>query len=756
MAEAAIKSCNDTITQLEEKQERAAEDAKAESQKIKDARDKLKSLKGEFHGEQAGASEDRIRLDDEEAGGEEKSEGLELIRDKIKEHFDVGETTSLTVLEMADKIDELVNKVINLESSMSSQTALIHSLRSETDELQSQVKSLEDDKANLIAGKTTLSDKLGEMEDKLRGLQDLNESLESQNISLETHYNEARSNLDNISQKLNDVKPEVEVEKPSEFQESKGSTANMNVKNETVQGKQVSDIITSGITQDGGEKLGESDRIKSKVEPPNPSMIDDIQAQESKPSTIDNNQPQESKPSTIDNNQPQESKPGTIINNQPQESKPSIIDGNQPQETSNKKEEEVINPQAIHIQQPATQASSPQKVEPREPITNSIDEPNAFLSVPQPEERRKEEEPDWKQLFTEGLEGKEKVLLAEYTATLRNYKETKKKLCEVEMKNEENFSEIEKQLRELKSSLVMKDEEIHSLRQKLSAVQKKLDEYKNAKEKEEELADRDEPSSPPEDDDEIKFMAPDEEHEISPVEQKLRAEMDQILEENLDFWMRFSASFAQVQKFQNGVHDLQAELAKLEKNSDKKEGSSHGDAHVNLSLKSDARPIYKHLREIETELTVWLEQSEKLKEELQRRFSQLCHIQEEIKHALSAGAEDDDMKFTSFQAAKFQGEVANMQQENNKVADELQAGMDYITSLQLEVERTITRLNEELGFSSSRSQNENEKSGNRARVPLRSFIFGVKPQKKKQSIFSCMHPGMMNRRYHHLKADKSP
>ncbi|KAK3030745.1 hypothetical protein RJ639_036549 [Escallonia herrerae] len=44
-------------------------------------------------------------------------------------------------------------------------------------------------------------------------------------------------------------------------------------------------------------------------------------------------------------------------------------------------------------------------------------------------------EPDWRQLFLNGLEDREKMLLQEYTSILRNFKEVKKKLTEVEKKN---------------------------------------------------------------------------------------------------------------------------------------------------------------------------------------------------------------------------------------------------------------------------------------------------------------------------------
>lgn len=44
------------------------------------------------------------------------------------------------------------------------------------------------------------------------------------------------------------------------------------------------------------------------------------------------------------------------------------------------------------------------------------------------------DEPDWKQLFMNGMENRERALLTEYTSILRNYKEVKKKLSEAEKK----------------------------------------------------------------------------------------------------------------------------------------------------------------------------------------------------------------------------------------------------------------------------------------------------------------------------------
>ncbi|KAL9241390.1 hypothetical protein vseg_015508 [Gypsophila vaccaria] len=813
MAQAAIKSCQDTLAQLQEKQEKGAAEAKAERHRIKEARDKLRSLKGESGHENASdasetvasyKSEENCSSFDDEAGTLGESKDLEMLRDKIKEHFDVGETNLLTVSEMAEKIDELVNKVINLETAVSSQTALIHTLRTETDELQSHINKLEEDKANLIEGKNDLTDKVSEMESKLKGLHELDRSFQQQNSSLETHFSEARSNLDTISNKLPDVKPDEEFEKSSQSHAYVDTIAVAGANKELVQDTNPS-IVTQSEDGEGPKQL------KSNFESPVPSTMNDFQTQtqpskeKSKQATHKISQSEVQLHSKVEeqvNHQRTPKQPETMsavepnisqdvrreetlnteepVNPQVTQQQPPTLPANEPiipqevkpGETPSSKTEELVNPHGTP-QKPATLPANEQVTDQYQKTAStnvSTDEPasledilqrgsvsklndgsNAPSSVHrQGQARKQEDEPDWQHLFMNGLEGKEKVLLEEYTSTLRNYKEAKKRLGELEKKSQIDVSGIEAQLQELKKYNTMKDEEIHSLRQRLNALQKKLEEYKNAKEDKDVGPARNEE---PEDEYDIGSLAVYEQ-EISPVEQKLRADIDEILEENLDFWMRFSGSFGQIQKFQNGVQDLFSELEKLEKDKEK-EGSSHGNANANL--KSDIRPIYKHLREIETELTVWLEQSEKLKEELQRRFSQLCHIQDEIKHALNAGAEDEDMKFTSYNAAKFQGEVANMQQENHKVADELQAGMDHITSLQVEVERTMTRLNEELGLSGIKSQNENQnRDGSRGgKVPLSSFIFGVKPQKKKQSIFSCMHPAMKPRRYQLLKADKS-
>ncbi|XP_042507617.1 protein NETWORKED 2B-like [Macadamia integrifolia] len=410
-------------------------------------------------------------------------------------------------------------------------------------------------------------------------------------------------------------------------------------------------------------------------------------------------------------------------------------------------------------------------------LSNTSDDNIPNVDSDQRAMEEEEGEPNWEKLFLSGLENREKVLLVEYTTILRNYKDTKKQLSEIEKRNRENNFEMMVQLRELKRANATKDDEIKSLRQKLGFLQTSFEgnletnntEFKNTQQGNQQtlvnlLDDQNveaavtipngametnpTTAAAADEEEKIKAVLVDEPHFVATIEEKFRRDIDALLEENLEFWLRFSTLFHQIQKFQSSIQDLQAEITKLKDG--KKEGST------SKSLKSDARPIYKHLREIQTELTVWLENNASLKEELQRRFTSLCDIQEEISRVSNAGSETEEVEFTSYQAAKFHGEVLNMQQENNKVADELQAGLDHVRGLQHEIEKTLTKLNEDFELSGTKNNHHNARhSGSRSRVPLRSFIFGVKNKKQRPSIFRCINPALQ-KQYSDLNAANPP
>ncbi|XP_027179376.1 kinase-interacting protein 1 [Coffea eugenioides] len=658
MAEAALKSCQETLVQLQEKQEKFNQEAREEYKKIEDARKKLKSIRREFLHDQTIDEEEKAneKEDKSATAGDKAERSNQEVGGAIKEiqvkGIEVGSLGSLTVSQLAEKIDDLVNKVINLETAVSSQTVLIDRMKTEADELHSQIRVLEEDKANLIHDTQNLNTRVKKIEDKLHGIQDLNQNVEKQNNHLQTNFAEARSSLGHLSEKLNSVKPDEEIE------------------------------ITT-ITTERSDPANAVDDAECRTS--NSEDIKDIKEQDS----------------------------GESVNDQGQEGHKAA-----------KKTVTFQNPIAkIRVDE------------------NNAAKKGDLSSAGSKVETEKKDDFNWQQMLLSGMEDKEKILLAEYTTILRNYKDTKKKLTDMEKARNHQF-ELALQIRGLRVTVAKRDEEIRCLRKRLDAQQ---GEGRDVKEddrilKPEAGSTKDLASDVPlvdNEDEAIKSILMEQPMVMSQVEEKLRMEIDAILDENLDFWLRFSTTFHQVQKFRTTVQDLEQEISILKEKKKQEESAS--------DLKSEVRPIYKHLKEIRAELTVWLERSVVLKAELERRFSSLCSIQERITTALKEGVEDEEIRFSSHQAAKFQGEILNMKQENNMVSAELQAGADHVSKLQTEIDKTLRMLDEEFELTVN-NQPQLTHTASRSKIPLRSFIFGTKLKKQKHSIFS------FNRKYQTLRA----
>jgi len=812
IAGTALQSCQEALTQLEERQERSVDETKIESQRVKDVKAKLGSLMDEFHYDRNNSKEPRIQRDlkkiaetelDENADGLiRKKQELQLLKENIKENFEPSSNSSLSVAEMAEKIDELVNKVISLETAISSQSAMVKSLRTETDELQEQIRTLENDKENLIKDKNKLSDQLRKMEEKMHGVEDLNQRVEDQNSNLQNQFTEAHSNLDHLSEKVQNVQSGEEAKTTHLSDEQKDSSTQEELKCEsttglveddaTDKGLKVASTVEDDLTSDNKAKVTGSpfaneanvtgslendvksvnevkitsslemefpEELKKQEKNVNPGKCDEKATADVSTTTEDQEVGQklasnklgsssessekqekdDAKQSSceIENGLKVDSKEQTTA--QEDEAKQSSCEIENDLKVDSK---EQATAQEDDAKQSSCEIENGLKVDSKEQATAQEDDAKQSsceiengLKVDFKEQATaQEDEPDWRKLFTNGMQDREQVLLTEYTTTLRNYKDVKKRLTEIEKKNQDSSFDSSLQLKELKTANAMKDEEIRLLRQKLGLMQRSFEGNEDSteitvvmqQEKQHVL-------------EEFLKIEPE---SISPIEEKFRSNMDEILEENLTFWLKFSAYYSEIQKFETTIKDLQTELSELDERGKSLDSSSS----IKYSVKSDAKPIYKHLTEIQSEIAVWMEKGAVLKEELQSRFSSLCDIQEEITAALKTSAEDDDFRFTSYQAAKFQGEILNMKQENNKVADELQAGLDVVSALQIDVEKALVKLNDEHGFSVSKRQQNGQlrQSETRAKVPLRSFIFGSKP--KKQSIFSCMAPGM-HRKY---------
>lgn len=801
MAEAALKSCQETLAMLEDKQEKTSLEARDEYERIEAACQRLQSLREKYMLEQSDESmkardglSHQISKDVAELLQETKE--LEELPEKLGETLEPGSLASLSVSQLAEKIDLLVNKVITLETAVSSQTVLVNTLRSENDELNAQIRSLEEENESLSGDTQSLSSKVMEMEDKLNKVQDLNKNVESRNTTLQTNFAKARSSIDTLAEKLSSVKVDEDVEASSEKVDNE---AEANAGGEPDHApKEVSSVnrdeekLSSGNGDEEGEEGSNLRSGDGDEEAEGGANLDHASMKQLRSGNGDDeageggkNLEQISEILRRENGDVEN--PDHAEGEKERESRGNLDHASDELTTAEKEreaeeretqslrerggvaEEEVKEVrEVINNRQVRRSVSSITEHEEHERVmrkSSTFSNRKTMLEILEEESedsfqnkakaKSKAEKDDddisWQQILLSGMEDREKILLKEYTTILRNYKEVKKKLNEVEMKERDSQFDTTIQMRELKKAISRRDEEIIHLRRKLSTLgdgnvgedDLKLpsisedESFSSEKLSENEVEITRDMKGPPltDENDEtgVVFMAKS--PSVSRVEEKLRTDIDAILDENLDFWFRFSTAFHQIQKFKTEVRDLEEEITKLKEKREK--GGSQ--------IKSEVMPIYKHLRDIQRELALWLERSSPLKEELKNRSDALCNIQEEITKALKEGVEEDEIKFSSHQAAKLQGEVLNMKQENDKVREELEAGLDHVGMLQLQIDKTLTQLDEEFGISTEQSEHRSHK------VPLRSFIFGSSKstKKPKNSLFSCMHP---SRKYQVLRA----
>ncbi|XP_057783886.1 kinase-interacting protein 1 [Salvia miltiorrhiza] len=766
MAEAALKSCQETLAMLQEKQEKTALEAMDEYQRIEASCERLRSLREKYMLEAPAGGGDLSRnFSQDVAELLQETKELEELPEKLEETLDTSALAQLSVSQLADKIDLLVNKVITLETAVSSQTVLVNTLRSENDDLNAQIRTLEEENESLGVDAHSLSSKVIQMEEKLNKVQDLNKNVESRNTTLQTNFAKAKTSIDTLAEKLSSVKVEDDLGASSELDNvsAEPNTTSPDHPSENVSAPKEEEEHTS--PQNPAETLDEVGEAFADADDHLSTELGSVEAggEDERRSSSKSDEEARSLKGDQDVEKLSSAEGEGGANDEAVENGSESGVKEEEKEVVMKDVREIgeeeeegakrrirrsvssVHDQEHHVESGIRKASSfSNRKTMLEILQEESEESFQNRAKSRAKEKEKEKDEDdisWQQILLSGMEDREKILLKEYTTILRNYKEVKKKLNEVEMKERDSQFDTTLQMRELKKAISRRDEEIITLRRRLSSVEGDA----NLKEDNLPISEDDALSQegellsltkdikgPPltdgNDDTGVVFMAKS--PSLSRVEEKLRTDIDAILDENLDFWFRFSTAFHQIQKFKTEVRDLEEEMSKLREK-----------RKADTQLKSEVVPIFKHLRDIQRELTVWLEQSAPLKDELSNRFSSLCTIQEEITKALKEGVEEDEIRFSSHQAAKLQGEVLNMKQENEKVREELEAGLDHVSMLQLQIDKTLTLLDDEFGIS--------EQSEHRHKVPLRSFIFGNKSKKPKNSLFSCMHP---SRKYQVLRA----
>ncbi|CAL9133103.1 unnamed protein product [Musa textilis] len=666
MTSTVLKSCDDTIVNMQEQRKKSLEQAKVESERTKIAKEKVKALRGEYCQSEVESTE----MSDENteitftAENMEEDYSLNKVRtelqsvcEKIKEHFEMNPESS--VIEIAEKIEELANKVITLELTVSSQAMQINRVTAENDELEKCIQSFKEDKSILINDPNELSKRFKEAEDEIGRVQATKKIVHDEEVNFCENYMEARHSLNGILENC--------------------SLLNL------------WKMLELGSCLEDPSQIEAGSRLKSASE-----KIEDPKK---------GNALEEKDLSKVD------------LSNCLTSTKEIMLDG----------EEDTLNLQ---------------------------------------------------RLILSGLEGKENILLAECTSILRNYKDTKRRLSEVEKKNEDYLQETMALIGKLKNDIAMKDEEIRLLRQTSASVKisrngsvntpveeswqgqrrpeitrssamvtehSKHQAFEVSKDLNIESAaarassvEFREIQNPLSKDVDAQYI--NEPKSISPVEEKFRRDINSLLDESLEFWLKFSTSFHLIGEFKAKYEDLQADISKLKDNKIKECIDNVSDDQAS---KPESARVTTRLRELKTELHVWLEQGALLSGELQSRLSSLCDLQEEISSVVNMKPESGEALFTPFQAASFQGEVMNMKQENGKVASELQVGIDQLRELQAEIEEQLSDLYENFQpfMLKSSSNDDLELALSRNTVPLRNFLFGVKP--KKPSLLSRIQHGKL-------------
>ncbi|KAL6619083.1 hypothetical protein ACP70R_034222 [Stipagrostis hirtigluma subsp. patula] len=773
MAAQAILSCEDTLVNLQDQQKRSSVEVKVEFRRANEAMEKLKTFKNECglpHAEMDGCDHHDTELSHalpfEDADGSAPDEGrldLQEICQKVKELIELHPEPS--VAELADKVDRLVEKVINLELVTTSQNAQIDRMRIEIDDLHKRLHALDEDKASLVIDSSNLADRLKQVEEMLQEVQQIGKSIQNGTENICKQMTEASYELTEFVETLN--APETQISDVVDSSEASKCNASLEYDSglTSLSAKKESSGSLDGSTSEL-EKQGDSVARQQLV--PNESegkekivleeyasLLQSYKYAEQKLSVIkktneDNHleamsELKELKSANTSKDEEIHSLRRMLSSLQKKMSTSVTESTEKSEETSEISTSPATEDKDIAMSQistsPATEDKNITEIEEHVKAMSELKELKSANAT-------KDEEILSLRRMLSSLQRKMSTAITESTDT----SEETSKISTSPATEDKNIAEIEEhikamsELKELKSANATKDEEIHSLRRMLSSLQKKMNNsITESMEKSEETSKIS--TSPATEDKDIaeieeyiKQCQVEDPLACSVAEDKFRAEIDRVLGENLDFWLRFSTSYHQIRNFQTSFDKLKTEMDKL--TDEQAQGGAYGFAASYQVAKLESAVLEKKFRDLNTDLQVWMEKNVLLKGEVENRFSSLCGIQEEISKIATVD-KSEEVHFTPFQAAKFQGEVLNMKQENNKVAKELEAGLDHVRGLQVEVGRVLLKLRENLELSMARSNRAQQNFRNlstKAGVPLRTFLFGPKP--KKPSLFSCMGPGV--------------
>ncbi|KAL9312720.1 hypothetical protein ACSQ67_018172 [Phaseolus vulgaris] len=748
MEATALNSCKETLAKLQEVKAQSSEEAEESYQMVKEDQGKLKILRDWFdskHTSQGDQGAEPKSMEEEEVSSLEKEMHeceVELLQDTIIEQLDLASGNSLTLAEMTEKIDELVNKVVTLETAVSSQTGLVKRLRSEADEVNKIILSLEEDKEKLIENSQETKKKLEEVEEKLRIVKILNQRVKRRDNSLQTLFTKASFDLEYLSGKINDVEPDEEGEnlqlhknRSAPDDELKEESEKPGDDTETMKDLKTTEEENEDYSVNLGDVRNEDNKYNLKksidlMTGDNPELIplnnDDLSEPKSNLDTESLDQATGEKDqanwsqmfaSGLDDREKILSEFNSVLKNYEdvkgklndveKKNRNSIFELSlqvrELKDTVETKEKEINI-----LQQKLTCSETNSEESPRTtlPDYNYTSQEALIGSAPHETDTEDTEHPSSN---TDAGAGAGAVSNSEESprTTLPDYNYTSQEALlgsaphETDTEDTEHpSSNTDAGAGAVSTSDADQHQQYIDKKTRIGILVKVTSSQHNRR------------------------------HSLSILEKKFRSAIDRLLEENLEFWLMFSTSVHQTQKFQNSIQDLKCDLKHIREINISQENSN--------IIQSEIKPIIKHLREIRTELLLWLEHNEMLHEELQSRHPSLCTFQDEIARAANPNCESNMADLSGYQAAKFQGEVLNMKQENNKVCSQLHAGVVFVKGLKGEVEKMLQELSQEMGVNNH--DQITKQSTNRPRIPLKSFLFGVKIKKQRQPVNACESP----------------
>ncbi|WOK93750.1 hypothetical protein Cni_G02451 [Canna indica] len=233
MVELSLKSCEDAVDRVLQQRKESVEHAEAELGRINMAKEQLNAFKSKYcesEMENEATIDESTEMIFAAKNMEKETESLnkaklelQLIREKINDYFKMNPQSSAA--EVAEKVNELVNIIVRLEITVSSQAVQINRLTSESTELEKNLQNLEEQKMVMIKDSSLLSERLNEVEGGLSNVHAIEKYLRHQELSFHQNLVEACQSLNGISEKMLPPKPVEDACIGHEFTEEEDSTS---------------------------------------------------------------------------------------------------------------------------------------------------------------------------------------------------------------------------------------------------------------------------------------------------------------------------------------------------------------------------------------------------------------------------------------------------------------------------------------------------------------------------------------------------